>query len=438
MHTETQTERILDGSPISEWSLAQRVAFRFCFVYFGLYCVSTQIITNLVSQTQGIDIPDPATLWPMRELVFWTAANIFHVKATLSYGGNSASGDSTFGWVLAFCLLVIAVLTTVIWSVLDSRRANYVTLHKWFRVFIRFCLAGQMLNYGMAKVIPVQMPFPYFTTLLQPYGTFAPMRVLWNSIGASPAYEVFAGCAEVAGGLFLFIPRTATLGALICLGDMIQVFTLNMTYDVSVELFSFHLILLSLFLVASDAPRLVNVLFLDRTAAPSGQEPLFRTPRANRIGFAAQILLGLWLIGMNVYGARGDWYRYGGGAPKSPLYGIWDVSEMSVDEQVRLPLLTDSDRWRRVIFDAPGRMTFQRVDDSFASYGSKIDISNKTVVLTRPNAKDWRASFTFQQPTPDQLILDGEIDTHKIHMLLQLMDRNKFPLVRMGFRWIQE
>ena len=50
--------------------------------------------------------------------------------------------------------------------------------------------------------------------------------------GLGPAYEIFTGCAEVAGGLLLIVPRTATLGALISLADMSQVDTLNMTYDV--------------------------------------------------------------------------------------------------------------------------------------------------------------------------------------------------------------
>jgi len=49
-----------------------------------------------------------------------------------------------------------------------------------------------------------------------------------NSMGSAPAYEIFTGLAEVAGGLLLIVPRTTTLGALISLADMTQVFTLNM------------------------------------------------------------------------------------------------------------------------------------------------------------------------------------------------------------------
>jgi hypothetical protein len=98
---------------------------------------------------------------------------------------------------------------------------------------------------------------------------------------------------------------------------MIQVFMLNMTYDVPVKLFAFHLILLACFLLAPDLPRLVSVLFMNRATAPSPQMQLFRAVRANRIVLAAQIVLALWLVGMNAYTVRRYWSIFGGGRPCS-------------------------------------------------------------------------------------------------------------------------
>ena len=352
----------------------------------------------------------------------------------MAYDSNSGSGDGMFAWVLAFCLLVIAILATGFWSVLDRKRENYVKLHKWFRLFIRFSLAGQMLNYGILKVIPVQMPYPSLTRLLEPFGNFSPMGVLWSSIGASQTYEIFAGCAEVLGGLLLIVPRTAMFGALICLADMIQVFMLNMTYDVPVKLFSFHLILLALLLLAPDLPRLVNVFFRNRTVAPSAQTQTFST----RTALIAQILFGLWLVGMNVHGGWSARHFYGDRRPKSALYGIWNVDQLTIEGQVRPPLLTDNERWRRVIFDVPTRMAFQRMDDSFARYGASINVNGKILALTNADDKNWKATFAFQRPAPDQLVLDGDMDSHKVHMQLKLLDRNKFLLVSRRFHWIQE
>ena len=418
------------------WSLATRIAFRFCFVYFGLFCLFTQVLGGLIP-LPNVDLPDPSALWPIRQVVFWTAAHVFRVSQPLVYQ-NSGSGDKTYDWVLQFCMLMVALVATVVWSALDRKRENYTTMYKWFRLFIRFFLAGQMLGYGWAKAIPYQMPFPRLYTLMEPFGNMSRMGVLWASIGASPAYEIFAGCAEMLGGILLFLPRTTMLGALICLADMTQVFMLNMTYDVPVKLFSFHLILLSLLLLAPDIKRLLDFFFFNRPVQPSTQFPLFARPRANRIALTVQILFGVFLMVMNAYGSRSLWYQYGGGSPKSALYGIWNVEQLTIDGQPRPPLLSDSDRWRRVIFDAPTRAAFQKMDESLARFGAAIDTKDNTLKLTKNDDKDWKASFTYTRPAPDRLVLDGEIDGHKETMELQLVDRSKFLLVSRGFHWIQE
>jgi len=418
------------------WSVAARVGFRFCFVYFGLFSIGTQILGSLFPIPK-LDIPDLSTLWPMRQITFWTAAHIFHANLPLVYTG-SGSGDKTFDWALIFWLLIVAALATGIWSALDRRRENYVALHKWFRVFIRIALAGQMITYGMDKIIPLQMPFPYLTRLLEPLRDFSPMGVLWSSIGAAPAYETFAGCAEMLGGILLIFPRTTLLGALVCVADMTQVFMLNMTYDVPVKQLSFLLLMLALFLLAPELRRLADFLFRNRAVSPSTQPQLFQTRRANRIALAAQVVFGVWLLGMNGYSGWIDWHSYGGGRDKSPLYGIWNVDELSIDGQIRSPLLNDYDRWRRVVFDFPQSITFQRMDDSFAYYGASINVNDKTIALTKYSDKNWKGNLTFQRVAENRLILDGNMDSHKIHMQLQLVDRSKFMLVSRGFHWIQE
>jgi hypothetical protein len=439
LDTTTQPAEVMDqetAAPKEHWGLGLRIAFRFCVAYFTLFGLSNQILGGLFIIPK-VNIPELSALWPLRHITFWTATHIFRIKHDLVYTG-SGSGDKTFDWVLAFCLIVIAALITCVWSVLDRRRENYVVFHKWFRLATRFMLASEMFLYGLAKAIPLQMPFPFLTRLLEPYGNFSPMAVLWSSIGASPSYEIFAGCAEMLGGILLLTPRTTSLGALICLADMIQVFMLNMTYDVPVKLFSFHLILFSLFLLAPETNRLIGFFFTDRAIGPSRQAPLFRSVRANRVAVAIQVAFGLYLIGMGIYSGLGAWSRYGGARPKSALYGIWNVDEMSVDGQPRSPLITDKDRWRRVVFDFPTFTSFQRPDDTFSGYGSAINEKDHSIGLTKPADKNWKASFTYDRPAPDQLVLNGFMDGHQVRMKLKLQDRDKFTLVNRGFHWINE
>ncbi|HTR24211.1 MAG TPA: hypothetical protein VMI10_09505 [Terriglobales bacterium] len=436
MSAQVATVELQEETLAPSWSGTKRVAFRFCFLYFFLYCFYTQISTALIS-IPNMEVGDPSAYWPMRQIVFWLASHLFHAHLPLVYTG-SGSGDKTFDWVMNFFLLCFAVVATAIWSAFDGRRKNYVTFHKWFRLFLRFALASQMIGYGLDKVIPLQMPFPYLTRLVEPFGNFSPMGVLWQSVGASTAFEIYVGSAETLAGVFLIFPRTTMLGALIAMADMIHVFMLNMTYDVPVKLFSFNLLLMSLFLLAPDVQRLYDFFLGNRAVAPSAHPELFRARRANRIAFAVQVLFGLWMIGSTVYGGVTSWHTYGGGRVKSALYGIWNIEELSIDGQVRSPLVTDYDRFRRAIFDLQERMWFQRMDDTFYSLGAAIETKSKTIALTKSTDKNWKGQFSFERPAADQLILDGEMDNHKMRMQMRMVDRNRFLLVNRGFHWVQE
>ena len=423
--------------PATRWALRTRVAFRLCFLYFGLYVVTTQMLGGIIVIPGEWEMPEIQTLPPLRNLISWTALHVFGVTRPLVITG-SGSGDKTFDWVAAFCLLTAAILATVLWSVLDRKRDNYVTAHKWFRVFLRMATGSTMVTYGMIKAIPLQMPAPPLTRLLEPFGNFSPMGVLWYSIGAAPGYERFAGAAELAAAVLLFIPRTATLGAIVLLADSVQIFTLNMTYDVPVKLFSLHLILMALLLLAPEARRLLNVLVLNRTAFPSSQPPLAQSVRARRILLVGQLVFGGYIFAVFLQSSLQSWTRYGGGAPKPALYGIWDVDTMSIDGVERAALVTDYDRWRRVVFQVPTAMMFQRMDQTFAGYGATVEMDLKRILLTKGPDASWKTELTFDRPDADHMTLDGTMDGHKIRMQLRRFDHTKMLLLTRGFNWIQE
>jgi hypothetical protein len=428
-----------DDVTATQWKLTTRVAFRFCFVYFGLFCLGTQILGALLGTRFTREfLPVTAIGWiqlfPPRE---WVAVHVFHLDAA-SMAVPSGSGDRAFDWVSLLCWLVLAVVATVIWSVLDRRRTNYVTLHKWFRVFIRFCLAGQMISYGAAKAFPTQMPFPSLDTLVQPFGTFSPMGVLWSQVGSSPPYEIALGCVEILAGVLLILPRTTTLGALVSAAAAGQIFLLNMTYDVPVKIFSFHLVLLSLVLLAPEAPRLAKFFLSSKPVSPPTQPQLFGTRRANRIALVVQIVFGVWILVPPLLDGRDQYNQWGAGRARPPLYGIWNVAEFTMDGQTHPPLLTDKERWQRVIFDYPERVTFQRMNDSFASTAATVDTEHQRIELTNPRDNSRIATFTFTQPAADRLALDGELNGRKVHTLLERLDANTFTLVNRGFHWVQE
>jgi hypothetical protein len=426
---------LVAAPPEPRWRLPLRLAYRFFAVYFGLYVLTTQMIGGFLPFQ--VDLSFISDKGPVLWMVNWAAANVFGAALPLVVSG-SGSGDKTFDWVHAFCFVTIALAITAAWSLARPRTANHINGHKWFRLFLRFALGSTMLGYGAVKVIPLQMPFPSLTRLLEPYGNFSPMGVLWYSIGASRSYEMATGAVEVLAAILLFIPHTVTLGAIVALFATTQIFTLNMTYDVPVKLFSFHLILMSMFLLAPDLKRLLNVVVLDRTAEPSPLPPIGGTPKARRNWIIAQLAFALVLVGTTFQSAIGSWSQYGGGAPVSPLYGIWNVTYMTIDGVERSPLVTDYERWRRIVFDRPALMSFVRMDDTVLGVATKIDTAANSIALTKAADPKWSASYTYDRTSADRLTMSGEMDGKKIEMRLELYPREKFQLTTRGFSWIQE
>jgi hypothetical protein len=205
-----------------------------------------------------------------------------------------------------------------------------------------------------------------------------------------------------------------------------------------VKQFSFHLLLLSLFLLAPQMGRLVDFFLRNRPVGLAREETLFRSPRANRIAAGAQVVLWIWILGMNGYQAWSGWHKYGPGLQKPALYGIWDVNHMTIDGQVRSPLLIDDGRWRRVIFDYPETIAAQHMNDTFERFTAATDAQERSLDLTKRSDKNWKANLTFSRPAADQLTLDGIMNGHKVQMQLKREDETKFMLSSRGFHWVQE
>jgi hypothetical protein len=138
------------------------------------------------------------------------------------------------------------------------------------------------------------------------------------------------------------------------------------------------------------------------------------------------------------YGAKQGWTAFGGGAPKSQLYGIWEVEQMTMDGQVLPPLLTDEQRWRRIVFDRPTRAVFQPMNDSLITFIAKIDASAHTIDLTKADDSKWHATLSYDRPANERLFLQGEMDGHQVAMELHLIEHGTFLLINRGFHWVQE
>jgi hypothetical protein len=415
---------------LADWGIAKRILFRFTFVYLIVYLLPFPL--NYIPYV-SVTVRPYFEFW--NAVVPWVGEHVFQVTSKPLITG---SGDSTYHFVQLFCYLTLAVTVTVVWSLLDRKRPSYPRLYDWMRVYVRFGLASIMMHYGAVKVIKSQFPYPTLDRLLQPFGDASPMGLLWTFMGASASYNVFAGAGEMLGGLLLTTRRTTLLGALVSAGVLSNVVMLNFSYDVPVKQYSLHLFAMALFLAAPDLRRLANLFLLNRAVEPVDLRPHLRWTWLRRGVLVLRTVLVVAFAFMVLYGAQQSRQTFGDRSPRSPLQGIWSVEEFEVDGKVRPPLMTDATRWRRVVFDYPGMIAIQLMSDSRNRYRLKLDTGQHTLALTKRDNPDWKSDFSYQQPEPELLKLEGTLDGQKIRAKLRRVEESSFLLVTRGFHWISE
>ena len=413
-----------------KWDVGRRFAFHFCCIYLVLYMLPFPLFQIPFTSSLAIQY---GQLW--RKIVPWVGAKFFKLNITIFPGG---SGDTTFNYVQLLCYLIVALAGACIWTLLTRTRRNDAWVREWLRIYVRFYVASTMLTYGAIKVIQSQFPSPTLDRLLQPFGDASPMGLLWTFMGASPLYNLFTGMGEMIGGLLLTTRRTTLLGALVCFGVMSHVAALNFSYDVPVKLFSMHLVLMSLFLMIPDLRRLANVFLFNRPAEAAEYRPVFGRPWMHNATIAFRSLLVLFLVWQTLSSAQSSRKMFGDLAPRSPYYGVWYVDNFQKNGNEHAPLITDKERWRRIVFDNPMRVAVQKMDGSIIRFDVQTDPKTKEMTLKKRGDQVWKGTMTVRPDEKEGLIVEARIDGAGICAKLKKEEMSQFLLKSRGFNWINE
>lgn len=421
-------------TPTAEWSFWKKLGFRFVFCYFILYFIPFPLDS----------IPFTGKLWALwakgwEHLTIWTGAHVLHLAKPIVYQ-PTGSGDTTHDYVLLLISLVLAVVATLLWTILDRGRKDHAWLAGWMRVYLRYALAAIMLSYGFIKVFHLQMPSPGASTLMETYGASSPMGLAWTFMGFSTAYSVFAGAMECLGGLLLLFRRTATIGAIVTAAVMANVVMMNFCFDIPVKLYSLHLLLTALVILEPSFGRLLDVFVFHRQTKPEDiRPPQWKGWRKwDRLIFKA-LLIGYVMVFANI---KGDWDTWKlRNAPKSPLEGLYEVESFRRDGVEVPPLLTDASRWRSIVV-YPRVVAAQGMDDKNKFFGYQADPAKGNLDLfdrsTPEPLKTPEGSFKLSWPDPAHLLLQGALDGASLEIRLKKKDAADFPLMQRGFHWINE
>jgi hypothetical protein len=246
-----------------EWTVLQKIAFRFFFIFLTLQILTENFWGNLFGGS--------LIVWRLGEKIFvspclWLNNHIFHFNYipqswTTFSGALHTIRDTVY--------LLLSCFICVLWTIFDKKRLNYNMLYYWFSQCAIIVLSCIAFAYGVIKLFPVQMNSPSFIDLHKSVGDLRPFDLLWTTFGYGKPYQVFTGFFELSGAILILFNRTRVAGLLIIISVMLNVIMLNYTYQVGVLVTSFYILLVALFLLAPYARRLADFFFSKRPVALS-------------------------------------------------------------------------------------------------------------------------------------------------------------------------
>ena len=424
------------------WPLWQRVLFRFFAIYLTLQIAPWNYLLAIPGASYVIGAFNALLDWGVQ----FTSTHYLHLADPLVQ--PNGSGDTSWAWTELCMFIAIAIIGTLLWSALDRKRADYRRAAYWFRTIVRYYIAAAALSYGLIKIFALQMTFPTISQLATPLGDLLPMRLSWLFIGYSTPYQVFSGVMEMVAGLLLLSRRATTLGLIAALGAFMNVWMINLAYDVPVKIYAGHLLLACVVLLAMDAPRLIALLAFNKPAAATS---LYEPPYADRRFRYARIALKVFMLYAILWTPFSRTLQRAEAAKKIPravplAAGVYDV-RLFVRNRDTIPALnSDSLRWRDFIIDnnlqgsigTADTLFWQRYHRGYFRY--KTDTGTHTIALWRTSTRlDSAGVFTARYDSPDSnsARLWTKVGNDSLYVELVRVPRH-FQLTERQFHWLSE
>ncbi len=366
------------------------------------------------------------------QLWAWIGNNILGIDQGLQVNFNG-SGDTAVNYIFQLVTITAAILVTIIWSLLDFERKEYNQLFLYLRILVRYYLALTMFLYGFSKIFCIQFSELSNFDLIKTFGNQSPMGLLWNFMEYSNTYTKFSGSVEVLAGLLLLYRKTVVFGALILMGTILNVFMMNMSYDIPVKLYSIVLIAMAIFILAPDIKRIIAFFILNKTVPPKIITPYFSKQKPIITAYIVKGILICFLIlsSINFFIKKEQ-----KSTEKSTLYGIYEVEEFIKNKDTLAPLTTDPIRWKRLIIDKR-YSGIQSMNENITHFKEETDTLSKTLSLI--SFKDSTDVQHFSYSLKDIFyIFESTYRGDTIKIKAKKKERDEYLLINRGFHWIND
>jgi uncharacterized membrane protein YphA (DoxX/SURF4 family) len=317
---------------------------------------------------------------------------------------NSSCGDFPQHYQVVGGGAMIGAGVGLLFNLLHSKIPNAYRVQPMLVFLLRMYLALIIMVYGLAKVFALQFP-ELMANMDARMIELTPMRVAWAFFAYSKGYQIFLGWGEVVPALFLLFRRTTLIGALLMVVVLLNVWLVNIFFDVCVKLNSFTYLAVALYIFLQHRNRLWKFFFTNQQVPAPYYPDLGYWKVFERIGLGITLLL----MGYITYNYL---TRINQMSPMNKLYGAWKVEKIEKWQNGNwVPTsAADSSNFNRCFFE--GYAGVLQSDLKRQTFVYSIDLGEKTATFNFMNNKSTRFEsqiWTLEKPIAEKLLLTGRL-----------------------------
>lgn len=300
------------------------------------------------------------------------------------------SSDSKALYLLVALFVLLSVILSSCFLKFLDKKIKVERIAFFTRNMISYYVAIILLKYGCDKLFKTQFSLPEPNILFTPLGKLDKDILFWSTMGSSYTYNILTGIAEIIPAILLLVKRTRSIGLLISLGVLLNVCIINISFDISVKVFSGFLLFITFF-------ALIPVLKKYHSFSKHGVYEPYCVPISTRKNtkhtlIKAAMLLFFGIESLQPYLQANNFNDDAFARP--PLHGAYRICSIVQNNQ---PIPIHVFRYKRFFIHRDNYLIFQDQQDEMTDLAFELNVKNNTLTTHDYTMNDETVGFSYNR-----------------------------------------